>query len=47
MQGNAKVEPILFVDGSPSLQPAERKTDGNVQGMIDSDLALEISAVKQ
>jgi bacterioferritin len=34
-------------DGSSSMEPRERKIDGNVQGMIDRDLALEISAVRQ
>ena len=29
------------------MEPRERKIDGNVQGMIDSDLALEISAVRK
>jgi bacterioferritin len=41
------IERILFLDGSPSMEPLALKIGGNVQGMIDSDLALEISAVKQ
>ncbi len=43
----ALMERILFLDGTPSMQPLELKVGGNVQQMIASDLALEISAVKQ
>jgi bacterioferritin len=41
------MERILFLDGTPSMQPLELKVGGNVQEMIESDLALEVSAVKQ
>jgi len=43
----ALMERILFLDGTPSMQPMELTIGGNVQKMIESDLALEISAVKQ
>jgi bacterioferritin len=41
------IERILFLDGSPSMQPLELTVGGNVKAMIESDLALEIGAVKQ
>ena len=41
------IERILFLDGSPSMQPLDLKVGGNVKAMIESDLALEVSAVKQ
>jgi bacterioferritin len=41
------IERILFLDGSPSMVPLELKVGGTVKGMIESDLSLEISAVKQ
>ena len=41
------IERILFLDGSPSMQPLELNVGGNVKGMLESDLALEVSAVKQ
>jgi bacterioferritin len=41
------IERILFLDGSPSMQPLELKVGGTVKTMIESDLALEVSAVKQ
>jgi len=43
----ALMERILFLDGVPTMEPLELKVGGNVQKMIESDLALEISAVKQ
>jgi len=43
----ALMERILFLDGTPSMQPMELTIGGNVQKMIESDLALEISAVAQ
>jgi bacterioferritin len=43
----ALIERILFLDGTPTMQPLELKVGGNVQEMIASDLALEVSAVKQ
>jgi len=41
------IERILFLDGSPSMEPLELNVGGNVKGMIESDLNLELSAVKQ
>jgi len=43
----ALLERILFLDGTPSMQPMELTVGANVQKMIESDLALEISAVEQ
>ena len=41
------IERILFLDGSPTMKPLELKVGGNVQQMLQSDLELELSAVKQ
>ena len=41
------IERILFLDGTPSMQPLDLKVGGNVRGMMESDLNLEVSAVKQ
>ena len=41
------IERILFLDGSPTMQPLELKVSKTVKGMLESDLALEVSAVKQ
>jgi bacterioferritin len=41
------IERILFLDGSPSMMPLDLKVGGTVKDMIESDLALEVSAVKQ
>ncbi len=41
------IERILFLDGTPSMQPLELKVGGSVKNMIESDLALEVAAVKQ
>ncbi len=41
------IERILFLDGSPSMQPLELKVGGSVKSMLESDLDLELSAVKQ
>jgi bacterioferritin len=41
------IERILFLDGSPSMQPLELTVGGSVKLMLESDLALELSAVKQ
>jgi bacterioferritin len=41
------MERILFLDGTPSMQPLELKVGGSVKDMIQSDLALEVGAVKQ
>lgn len=43
----ALCERILFLDGSPSMMPLELKVGGTVKAMLESDLALELSAVKQ
>jgi bacterioferritin len=42
----ALIERILFLDGTPSMQPLELTVGKNVQEMIASDLDLELSAVK-
>lgn len=41
------IERILFLDGTPSMQPLDVKIGGTVKAMIESDLALEVGAVKQ
>jgi bacterioferritin len=41
------MERILFLDGSPSMQPLELTVGRTVKDMIQSDLALEVGAVKQ
>jgi len=41
------MERILFLDGTPSMQPLELKVGRSVKDIIQSDLALEIAAVKQ
>ena len=41
------IERILFLDGSPFMMPLELKVGGTVKGMLESDLALEVRAVKQ
>jgi bacterioferritin len=41
------MERILFLDGTPSMQPLELKVGRNVKAMIEGDLALEVGAVKQ
>ena len=41
------MERILFLDGTPSMMPMELNIGGTVKGMLESDLALEVSAVKQ
>ena len=41
------IERILFLDGSPSMQPLELKVSATVKGMLESDLSLEVAAVKQ
>ena len=42
----ALMERILFLDGTPSMQPLELTVGKNVQEMIQSDLDLELSAVQ-
>jgi len=41
------IERILFLDGSPSMKPLELGVGKNVQEMLQGDLDLELSAVKQ
>ena len=41
------IERILFLDGSPSMLPLELTVGSTVKAMIESDLALEVGAVKQ
>jgi bacterioferritin len=41
------MERILFLDGTPSMQPLDVKIGGTVKAMIESDLALELGAVEQ
>jgi len=41
------MERILFLDGTPSMQLLDVKIGSTVKAMIESDLALELSAVKQ
>jgi bacterioferritin len=41
------IERILFLDGSPSMQPLELKVGKTVRAMLEGDLALEVSAVKE
>jgi bacterioferritin len=41
------MERILFLDGTPSMMPMELKIGASVKGMLESDLALEVSAVQQ
>jgi bacterioferritin len=41
------IERILFLDGTPSMQPLQLTVGGTVRHMIESDLVLELGAVKQ
>jgi bacterioferritin len=41
------MERILFLDGSPSMQPLELTVGTTVKEMIENDLKLEIGAVKE
>jgi bacterioferritin len=41
----ALMERILFLDGTPSMEPLALKIGGNVRDMILSDLKLEVEAV--
>src|SRR6202047_3382987 len=41
------MERILFLDGTPSMQPLDVKIGNTVKAMIENDLALEVGAVKQ
>jgi bacterioferritin len=39
------MERILFLDGTPSMEPLALSIGGNVLAMVESDLKLEIGAV--
>jgi bacterioferritin len=41
------IERVLFLDGTPSMEPLKLNVGGSVRHMIESDLALELGAVKQ
>jgi len=41
------MERILFLDGTPSMEPLALSIGSNVQTMIQSDLKLEMGAVSQ
>ena len=43
----ALMERILFLDGMPSMQPLDLTVGKNVQEMLQSDLDLELDAVKE
>jgi bacterioferritin len=41
------IERILFLDGIPTMEPMKLTVGANVKEMIQSDLELELSAVKE
>ncbi len=41
------IERVLFLEGTPSMEPLKLGVGGNVRQVIESDLKLELSAVKQ
>jgi bacterioferritin len=41
------IERVLFLDGTPSMEPLRLTIGDNVRRMIESDLELELGAVKQ
>jgi bacterioferritin len=41
------IERILFLDGSPAMEPLKLAVGANVKEMLQSDLDLELGAVKQ
>ena len=41
------IERILFLDGMPNMQPLELRVSQTVKGMLENDLSLEVSAVRQ
>jgi bacterioferritin len=43
----ALMERILFLDGAPNMKPLELTVGKNVKDMLQSDLTLELGAVKE
>jgi bacterioferritin len=43
----ALIERVLFLDGTPSMEPLKLNVGVTVRQMIEADLALELGAVKQ
>jgi bacterioferritin len=43
----ALLERILFLDGTPTMEPLKLTVGSSIQDMIEADLALEVSAVEQ
>jgi bacterioferritin len=41
------IERVLFLDGTPTMEPLKLTVGTTVRHMIESDLALELNAVKQ
>jgi bacterioferritin len=41
------IERVLFLDGTPTMEPLKLTVGATVRNMIESDLALELNAVKQ
>jgi len=41
------IERVLFLDGTPTMEPLKLTVGATVRNMIESDLALELGAVKQ
>jgi bacterioferritin len=41
------IERVLFLDGTPSMEPLKLNVGVTVRQMIEADLALELGAVKQ
>jgi bacterioferritin len=41
------IERVLFLDGTPSMEPLRLTIGDNVRRMIESDLELELGAVKR
>ena len=41
------IERVLFLDGTPSMEPLTLTIGSNVRQMLESDLKLELGAVKQ
>jgi bacterioferritin len=41
------IERILFLDGMPNMRPLELRVSQTVKGMLENDLSLEVSAVRQ